>query len=266
MEEIWKVNTSSESSPIKSSQITIIEHRISTQPNSIEYNGQNAVYERGPSEKRKTKDQVQIENHIRYSESNSQISYHEQNNKFHNLNGPLIKDASTNTHEKREKNGDGRSGRQRKYKSDKMNENRCSICVHEKLIRSRSSSTPSNPQVKHQHKNHCKKRFNGCSKNKTRLIDTLPFEIGVKKSQPNLHHQCPPIHPLVQTMDDCNEESPSVLSKKEENGLINDSLSKSCSFSLKDNPQSKTSLLPIEKIEKEVRRKRYTVQKEEILR
>ena len=74
MEEIWKVNTSSESSPIKSSQITIIEHRISTQPNSIEYNGQNAVYEREPSEKRITKDQVQIENHIPYSESNSQIS------------------------------------------------------------------------------------------------------------------------------------------------------------------------------------------------
>ena len=136
-----------------------------------------------------------------------------------------------------------------------MNENRCAICIHEKLVRSRSSSTPSNAQVKHQHKNNCKKRFNGCPKNKIRLIDTFPFEIGVKKSQPNLHHQCPPIHTDVETMDDCNTQGPSVLSEKEETGLINDSLSKSCSFSLDDNAQSNTFLLGSEGKDKDNCRK-----------
>ena len=249
MEEIWKVNTSSESSPRKPSQITNEDRHITIRPNIIECKGQNAIIENQQNKTKVTRDGVQIENHYEYSQIQPLSSYDEQNNVSHYLNGPLIKDASTNTQDKREKNNQERNGRQRKYKSDKMNETRCAICIHEKLVRSRSSSTPSNTQVKHQHKKYCKKGFNGCSKNKTRLIDTFPFEIGVKKAQPNLHHQCPPLHPLLQTMNGCNKEGPSVLSENNENGLINDSLSKNCSFSLKDNAQPETSLLSTEEID-----------------
>ena len=275
--ENWKVNASSDTSPGKPSHITIVDHHITGTPSVIECEGQNSLYDTQENETINVGDRVQSSNleeqYYRISNShlsmnpltinhpnlqnNSSLSYHEQNNKFRHLNGPLIKDASTNTQEKVETNGEARYCRQRKYQSDKMNESRCAICIHEKLIRSRSTSTPSNAQEKHQHKKYCKKILNNCTKNKARLIDTFPFEIGVKKSQPNLHHQCPPLRPLVQTMNCCEKESTSVISNNKESGLINDSLSKSCSFSLRDNPQSETSLLSTDEIDEGSLRKRY---------
>ena len=277
LEENWKVNTSSDPSPRKPSHITIVDHHITGRPSVIECERQNAIYDTQENETinvgdieplssfRKQDNQSRNSNfdvspltrNYPYLQNNSTSSYHEQNNTFYHLNGPLIKDASTNTQGKLEENNDGRYSRQRKYKSDKINGSRCEICIHEKLVRSRSTSTPSNAREKHQHKKYCKKIMNNCTKNKTRLIDTFPFEIGVKKSQPNLHHQSPPLRPFVQTMDCFNKERASEFSETKESRLINVCLSKSCSFSLRNNPPSETSFLSTDEKDEESLRKRY---------
>ena len=166
-------------------------------------------------------------------------SYPEQNNVIYNLNAQHIKNASTNTRENRYsglKNSEKNCNR-RKYKSDKRNQPRCAICVHDKLVRSNSTNT--SDHFKHQ--KCCK--LNG--KTKTRLIDKFPFEIGVKKSQPNLYRQCDTLcERVVQTKDKCNEiSSTKVSDAHKEVGQTNDKLPKRYSFTFIDTPESKISLL-----------------------